>query len=91
MKNKTTNKSGPTAYDKLIEPKIKASEKIRGFGPEVARQLSKQWCRTVSRQQVNQWMNPDRELRVQPNYSTTLDLIVAIDRALIVLAQSEVV
>ena len=89
MKNKMTKKTGPTAYDKLIDPQIKLASKIRGMGPEIARQLSKQWGREVKRQQVKQWMNPDRESRVEPSYSTALDLLDAIGRAQVVLSIPE--
>ena len=72
-------------WDRMIAPHL-ASVKKRGFVAQVVRELERLAPgRTWHRQQVDRWMSPDQEKRIQPLAGVGLlliDALVAAEAAL---------
>jgi len=68
-------------YDALVKPIIAEVKSRRGFTAEVTRQLSKLVKRPVNRQQVDQWLCPNKAKRVEPSGGAMFSLMQAVELA----------
>jgi len=81
IKNSPQKQASRRAWDRTIKPIIAEAKKRRGFIAEVCRQLEKIIHRPVNRQQIDEYMNPDKTKRVEPSGGMMLNLLAAVEAA----------
>ena len=81
IKNSPNKKTSRNSWDALAKPIIAEAKSKRGFIAEVTRQLSKLLGREVHRQEVDCWLAPNKNKRVEPSGGTAFNLLKAVELA----------
>jgi hypothetical protein len=68
-------------YNAMVEPVIQKLVPVRGFVQRVTENLCSAQGRTVARQQVDRWLHRNRNKRVEPGYTTAIQLMEAVESA----------
>ena len=76
-KRRVKNTVGTVLWNKRIEPYCKHAAAHRGFHPRLAEKLSAEYGVNVVAAQVQQWLAPDENVRVEPRAGVASILIEA--------------
>lgn len=79
-RKRVKNNVGTALWNERIEPFVRHAIQNRGFQTRVAEVMTKEFKICVAAPQVQQWLAPDRAVRVEPKAGTAEYLLTACKR-----------